>query len=60
MKTILDPFKRQTQSKIDVKRLGLGLFISRNIIKGLNGRIWAIAGGKGSQFYFSLSKVTIT
>ena len=57
MKTIFDPFKGQNQSTIDVKGLGLGLFISRNIIEGHNGRIWATSEGKGSQFYFSLPKM---
>jgi signal transduction histidine kinase len=59
MKTIFDPFKGQNKSTIDVKGLGLGLFISRNIIEGHNGRIWATSEGKGSQFYFSLPKSVI-
>lgn len=56
MKTIFDPFKGENQSAIDVKGLGLGLFICKNIIEGHNGKIWATSEGKGSQFYFSLPK----
>ncbi|UCG02838.1 MAG: HAMP domain-containing histidine kinase [Candidatus Heimdallarchaeota archaeon] len=56
METIFDPFKGKNQSAIDVKGLGLGLFICKNIIEGHHGRIWATSEGKGSQFYFSLPK----
>ncbi|MFX0124775.1 MAG: sensor histidine kinase [Candidatus Hodarchaeota archaeon] len=56
MKTIFDPFKGKNHSAIDVKGLGLGLFICKNIIEGHQGRIWATSEGKGSQFYFSLPK----
>jgi signal transduction histidine kinase len=56
MESIFDPFKGKNQSAIDVKGLGLGLFICKNIIEGHNGKIWAISEGKGSQFYFSLPK----
>ncbi|MFX0185586.1 MAG: sensor histidine kinase [Candidatus Hodarchaeota archaeon] len=58
MKNIFDPFKKEIQSAIDVKGLGLGLFICKNIIEGHNGKIWATSEGKGSQFYFSLPKPT--
>ncbi|MHA2248121.1 MAG: sensor histidine kinase [Candidatus Hodarchaeales archaeon] len=58
--TIFDPFKRYSQTAINVKGLGLGLFISKSIIEGHNGRIWANSEGKGSQFYFSLPKNTIS
>ncbi len=56
MKTLFDPFKGHNRSAIDVKGLGLGLFISKNIIEGHNGKIWATSEGKGSQFFFSLPK----
>lgn len=58
MRTLFDPFKGNNQSAIDVKGLGLGLFICKNIIEGHNGRIWATSDGKGSEFYFSLPKTT--
>lgn len=56
IKTIFDPFKGKNESTIDVKGLGLGLFICKNIIEGHGGRIWVTSEGKGSQFYFSLPK----
>ena len=56
MDGIFDPFKGKNKSAIDVKGLGLGLFICKNIIEGHQGRIWATSEGKGSQFYFSLPK----
>jgi signal transduction histidine kinase len=59
LKSIFDPFKDQNKSTIDVRGLGLGLYISRNIIEGHNGKIWATSEGKGSQFYFSLPKIVI-
>jgi signal transduction histidine kinase len=35
--------------------LGIGLFISNDIVKRHNGRMWAESEvGKGSTFYFSL------
>lgn len=58
MKNIFDPFKGENQAAIDVKGLGLGLYICKNIIEGHNGRIWVTSEGKGSQFYFSLPKTT--
>ena len=60
MKTLFDPFKGHNRSAIDIKGLGLGLFISKNIIEGHNGKIWATSEGKGSQFFFSLPKNSIT
>ncbi len=56
MKTIFNPFKDQNLSTIDVKGLGLGLFISKKIIEGHNGKIWAISEGQGSRFFISLPK----
>lgn len=57
MQTLFDPFKDQNQLTISVKGLGLGLFISKNIIEGHNGRIWFDSSRKGSRFLFSLPKV---
>jgi signal transduction histidine kinase len=56
MKTLFDPFKDHNQSTIDVKGLGLGLYISKNIIERHNGRIWVNSDEKGSQFFFCLPK----
>ncbi|MFX1505659.1 MAG: sensor histidine kinase [Promethearchaeota archaeon] len=56
MDGIFDPFKGKNESAMDVKGLGLGLFICKNIIEGHQGRIWVTSEGIGSQFYFSLPK----
>ncbi|MGI8832974.1 MAG: ATP-binding protein, partial [Nitrososphaeraceae archaeon] len=43
-------------TKSDEGGTGLGLFISKNIIEALGGKIWAEnnSGGKGATFSFSL------
>lgn len=59
IETIFDPFKGKDESTTDVRGLGLGLFISKQIIEGHQGKIWVTSEGKGSQFYFSLPKPVI-
>jgi len=53
--TILTKLFEKFATKSD-KGIGLGVFISKTIIKVHNGRIWAEnnAEGKGATFYFSL------
>ncbi|MGZ3419522.1 MAG: sensor histidine kinase [Polyangiales bacterium] len=49
-------FQRFVQvTKNDRRGIGLGLFISRSIVQGHGGRIWAESTlGKGSTFFFTL------
>lgn len=48
-------FERYFRAKDDKKGFGLGLFISREIIKQHKGKMWAESQeNKGSTFYFSL------
>jgi len=51
---IFNRFYRAKKTK-DLEGLGLGLFLSRQIIEAHNGRTWAESEeGKGSAFYFSI------
>ena len=51
---IFSQFYRVNESKDNVQGIGLGLYISRQIVDGHLGRIWAESEhGKGSTFYVS-------
>jgi two-component system sensor histidine kinase GlrK len=55
VKTIFDKFSRGNTNGHKVAGSGLGLTISRHIIRDHGGEIWAkSAPGKGSTFYFAL------
>ena len=48
-------FERFTQVRLDRRGLGLGLYISRCLMKAQQGRIWATSTpGAGSQFHLTL------
>jgi len=52
---IFEKFYREEYTSISFPGLGVGLFISAEIIKRHNGRIWAESvPGKGSEFYFAI------
>jgi signal transduction histidine kinase len=52
---IFEKFYREENSSFSFPGLGVGLFISAEIIKRHNGRIWAESVvGKGSEFYFTI------
>jgi two-component system, OmpR family, sensor kinase len=55
LETIFDPFGRAANAAAtDLPGLGLGLYISRNIIERHGGRIWAESPGEGLGSTFSL------
>jgi PAS domain S-box-containing protein len=55
MNKIFDRFYRVDEVSKDFSGLGIGLFISSEIIKQHGGKIWAESNeGEGSTFYFSL------
>lgn len=52
MKKIFDQFYRISNARNDAKGMGLGLFISKEIIEAHQGKIWAESEeGKGSSFH---------
>jgi len=62
LKKIFEPFSQFRKVDADnMPSLGLGLYISSEIIKRHNGRIWAKSQPhRGSTFYFSLPKSNIS
>jgi signal transduction histidine kinase len=52
---IFDRFERSVSAR-EVSGLGLGLFISRQIVEAHGGKIWVASEGegKGSTFYVEL------
>jgi two-component system CheB/CheR fusion protein len=63
MDKMFKPFYRagDAQEKSSIAGSGLGLYISREIVKQNNGKIWVKSEvGKGSTFYFSLPAIPIT
>ncbi len=63
MDKIFKPFYRagDDREKTSIAGSGLGLYISREIIKQNSGKIWVKSEeGKGSTFYFSLPAVPLT
>ena len=51
----LKSFTGRIASHFPIPGLGVGLFISAEIIEMHNGRIWAESTvGQGSQFYFAI------
>ncbi|RZA09805.1 MAG: PAS domain S-box protein [Proteobacteria bacterium] len=57
LEKIFDRFERAVSAN-EVSGLGLGLFISRQIVRAHGGRIWAESrAGKGTSFYVELPKL---
>ncbi|MBP9797791.1 PAS domain-containing sensor histidine kinase [Candidatus Woesebacteria bacterium] len=56
LKSVFEPFFRETEmQKETFPSIGLGLYISAEIVKHYNGKIWVKSiVGKGSTFYFTL------
>jgi PAS domain S-box-containing protein len=55
LKKVFNRFYRVNNMESNVSGLGIGLYISAEIIRRHNGRIWAESEpGKGSTFYFTL------
>ncbi|MDQ6903728.1 MAG: PAS domain-containing sensor histidine kinase, partial [Bacteroidota bacterium] len=56
---IFDRYYREEQRAIHFQGMGIGLFISSEIIQRHDGKIWAESEpGKGSTFYFTIPKAT--
>jgi signal transduction histidine kinase len=51
---IFERFYRAKDTSKNISGFGLGLYISKDIIKRHNGRIWVEREDRGSAFYFSL------
>ena len=52
---IFDRYYRVQEQALNIQGLGVGLYISKNIVDRHNGTMWAESEpGKGSTFYFSL------
>ncbi len=51
---IFERFYRTKDQSVHISGFGLGLYISRDIIRRHNGKIWVEAEERGSGFYFSL------
>lgn len=58
LKTIFDPFERVTSAS-KTKGLGLGLYITKQIVQQHGGKIWAESEpGKGSTFFVQIPRFT--
>ncbi len=46
-------FSRADAAKANLRGTGLGLFLAKNFVEGMNGRIWVESDGegKGSRFF---------
>jgi signal transduction histidine kinase len=52
---IFERYYREEQRSVHFQGLGIGLFISHEIIERHHGKIWAESEpGKGSTFYFTI------
>jgi len=55
---IFERFYRTKDMPVNISGFGLGLYISRDIVKRHNGNIWVEPEEKGTAFYFSLPAIT--
>ncbi len=56
-KKIFQRFYRRANQEVRYEGTGLGLYISREIVKRHRGKIWVESiRGKGSTFYFTLPR----
>jgi signal transduction histidine kinase len=50
-------FRANTKSYLDIPGFGIGLFITKEIVRLHGGKIWVDSKvGKGSTFYFSIPR----